>query len=200
MASKLFIRKAQVHVPDTCAWCDSVQDVNWYCNDCQEALCDRCKEGHKRGKKTRNDDVVPIKQANKTGQVVLPEVCKLHPGKTCDLFCTECNVAICSMCFTQKHKQHAFKHFEEEVDLQKKYMRDQLETFKSKLDQFSEKISNRHKASQITQRKCRYRSKRCQRTWIKIEGSDRFYRHLSLGRIIIFFRGRRQTPKTRLST
>ncbi|XP_033729512.1 tripartite motif-containing protein 45-like [Pecten maximus] len=128
-------------------WCDSVQDVNWYCNDCQEALCDRCKEGHKRGKKTRNDDVVPIKQANKTGQAVLPEVCKIHPGKTCQLFCTECNVAICSMCFTTNHEQHAFKHFEDGITTQKHYMREHLETLKSKLVQFNEKLSNRQKKS-----------------------------------------------------
>ncbi|XP_033729923.1 uncharacterized protein LOC117319195 [Pecten maximus] len=147
MASKLSIRKAQVHMQDTCVWCDSVQDVNWYCNDCQEALCDKCKDGHKRGKKTRNDDVVPIKQANKTGQVVLPEVCKIHSGKTRDLFCTECNVAICSMCFTTKHKQHAFKHFEDEINTQTHYMREQLETLKFKLDQLNEKLSNRRKES-----------------------------------------------------
>ncbi|XP_033746854.1 uncharacterized protein LOC117332075 [Pecten maximus] len=147
MASKLSIRKAQVHMPDTCAWCDSVQDVNWYCNDCQEALCDKCKETHQRARRTRNDEVVPIKQANKQAEVVLPEVCKKHPGKTCDLFCTECNVAICSMCFTQKHKQHAFKHFEDEINTQKHYMREQLETLKFKLDQFNEKLSNRRKES-----------------------------------------------------
>ncbi|XP_033747552.1 uncharacterized protein LOC117332667 [Pecten maximus] len=147
MASKLSIRKAQVHVPDTCAWCDSVQDVNWYCNDCQEALCDKCKETHQRARRTRNDEVVPIKQANKQAEVVPPEVCKKHPGKTCDLFCTECNVAICSMCFTQKHKQHAFKHFEDEINTQKHYMREQLETLKFKLDQFNEKLSNRRKES-----------------------------------------------------
>ncbi|XP_033748929.1 uncharacterized protein LOC117333639 [Pecten maximus] len=147
MASKLSIRKAQVHVQDTCAWCDSVQDVNWYCNDCQEALCDKCKETHQRAKRTRNDEVVPIKQADKTGQAVLPEVCKIHPGKTRDLFCTECNVAICSMCFTMNHKQHAFKHFEDEINTQIHYMREQLETLKSKLGQINEKLSNRRKES-----------------------------------------------------
>ncbi|XP_033746876.1 uncharacterized protein LOC117332101 [Pecten maximus] len=127
--------------------CDSVQDVNWYCNDCQEALCDKCKETHQRARRTRNDEVVPIKQANKQAEVVLPEVCKNHPGKTCDLFCTECNVAICSMCFTQKHKQHAFKHFEDEINTQKHYMREQFETLKFKLDQFNEKLSNRRQKS-----------------------------------------------------
>ncbi|XP_033729922.1 tripartite motif-containing protein 45-like [Pecten maximus] len=147
MASKLTIRKAQVHVPYTCAWCDSEHDVNWYCNDCQEALCDKCKETHQRARRTRNDEVVPIKQANKQGEAVLPEVCKVHPGKTCDLFCTECNVAICLMCFTSNHKQHAFKHFEYEINTQKHYMREQLETLKYKLVQFNEKLSNRQKDS-----------------------------------------------------
>ncbi|OWF40266.1 uncharacterized protein LOC110464018 [Mizuhopecten yessoensis] len=149
MASKLAVRRAQVHVPDTCALCESIQDVNWYCNDCQEALCDKCKDGHKRGKKTRNDDVVPIRQAEKQNEVlvILPKVCMTHPGKLRDLLCTECHVLMCSMCFAQKHKRHTFKHIEEEIDSQKQYMRGQLETLKSKLDHFDDNLAKRHEAN-----------------------------------------------------
>ncbi|OWF49651.1 uncharacterized protein LOC110451436 [Mizuhopecten yessoensis] len=144
MASKLSIRRAQVHVPNTCALCESIQDVNWYCNDCQEALCDKCKDGHQRGKKTRNDDVVPIKEANKLGEAVLPEGCKTHRGKTCDLYCSDCDIVMCAMCFTEKHKQHTFKKIEEEIDSQKQYMQDQLKILKSKSDHFNDSLSKRH--------------------------------------------------------
>ncbi|XP_021355130.1 tripartite motif-containing protein 45-like, partial [Mizuhopecten yessoensis] len=144
MASKLSIRRAQVYVPNTCAWCENVQDVNWYCNDCQEALCDKCKDGHKRGKKTRNDDVVPIKEANILGEAVLPEVCKTHRGKTCDLYCSDCNIVMCTMCFTEKHKQHTFKNIEEEIVSQKQDMQDQLKILKSKSDHFNASLSKRH--------------------------------------------------------
>ncbi|XP_021366702.1 uncharacterized protein LOC110459009 [Mizuhopecten yessoensis] len=147
MASELSIRRGQVHVPETCAWCESIQEVNWFCNDCQEALCDKCKDGHQRGKKTRNDDVVPIREANKQDQVVLPEVCKIHRGKTCDLYCSDCDIVMCTMCFTEKHKQHTFKNIKEEIDSQKHYMQDQLKILKSKLDHFDDNLSKRHEVS-----------------------------------------------------
>ncbi|XP_021367320.1 uncharacterized protein LOC110459411 [Mizuhopecten yessoensis] len=147
MASKLAICCAQVHVPNTCAWCESIQDVNWYCNDCQEALCERCFEGHQRARKTRNDVVVQITKATRQNGAVLPEVCTTHPGKSCDLYCTECHVVMCSMCFTQKHKQHTFKHLEEEVVSQKLYMHDQLKNLKSSLDGHVSTLTKRKRDS-----------------------------------------------------
>ncbi|OWF45359.1 uncharacterized protein LOC110457142 [Mizuhopecten yessoensis] len=147
MASKLSIRRAQVHVPNTCAWCESIQDVNWYCNDCLEVLCDRCKEIHKRANRTKNDDVVPIKEANKQDEAVLPEVCKTHRGKTCDLYCSDCDIAMCTMCFTEGHKQHTFKNIEEEIVSQKQYMQDQLKILKSKSDHFNDNLSKRHEVN-----------------------------------------------------
>ncbi|XP_021367317.1 tripartite motif-containing protein 45-like [Mizuhopecten yessoensis] len=144
MASKLSIYRAQVHVPNTCAWCESIQDVNWSCNDCLEVLCDRCKEIHKRAKRTKNDDVVPIKEANMQDEAVLPEVCKTHRGKTCDLYCSDCDIAMYAMCLTEKHKQHTFKNIEEEIVSQKQYMHDQLKILKSKSDHFNDNLSKRH--------------------------------------------------------
>ncbi|XP_021367333.1 uncharacterized protein LOC110459423 [Mizuhopecten yessoensis] len=147
MASKLSIRRAQVHVPNTCAFCESIQDVNWYCNDCCEALCDKCKEGHQRGKKTRNDDIIPIKKGNKRREAVLPEVCKTHRGKTCDLYCSDCGIAMCAMCFTETHKQHTFKNIEEEIVSQREYIQDQLQILKSNFDQLDGYQAKRHDVS-----------------------------------------------------
>ncbi|XP_021367295.1 transcription intermediary factor 1-beta-like, partial [Mizuhopecten yessoensis] len=147
MASTFLIRRAQVQVPDTCAWCETIQDVNWYCNDCLEVLCDRCKEIHKRANRTKNDDVVPIKEANKQDEAVLLEVCKTHRGKTCDLYCSDCDIAMCAMCLTGKHKQHTFKNIEEEIGAQKQNMQDQLKILKSKLDHFDDNLSKRHEVS-----------------------------------------------------
>ncbi|OWF43682.1 uncharacterized protein LOC110459382 [Mizuhopecten yessoensis] len=147
MASKLSSRCAKVDVPDTCAFCESIQDIDWYCNDCQEALCSKCKDGHLRCKKTRNDEVVPIREANKLGEAVLPEVCKTHRGKACDLYCSDCNIVMCAMCFTEKHKQHTFKNIEEEIGSQKQYMRDQLKILKTKLYHFDHDLSKRQGVS-----------------------------------------------------
>ncbi|XP_069140832.1 uncharacterized protein [Argopecten irradians] len=141
MASKRSICRARVHVPDMCAICQSTEDINWYCNDCLEILCDKCKDGHKRGRKTRNDNVVPIKEANKQGETIISEVCKTHPGKSCDLYCSECEVIMCASCFTQKHKQHAFKTIEEEIISQQMYIQNELDTLRSEVDQSDTKVT-----------------------------------------------------------
>ncbi|XP_069141995.1 GTPase IMAP family member 4-like [Argopecten irradians] len=65
---------AQVHLADTCSLCNNTEHVNWFCNDCQESLCDSCKSIHERGKKTRNDDIVRMKEPNKQHEVIVSEM------------------------------------------------------------------------------------------------------------------------------
>ncbi|XP_033759572.1 uncharacterized protein LOC117341819 [Pecten maximus] len=54
---------------------------------------------------------------------------------------------MCSMCFTQKHKQHTFKHIEDVIVSQKRYLCDQLDTLKSNLDQFNYKLAKREQVT-----------------------------------------------------
>ncbi|OWF48689.1 E3 ubiquitin-protein ligase TRIM33-like [Mizuhopecten yessoensis] len=144
MASNRSVRRAQEPVTYTCALCDSEDGVRWYCNDCQENLCDRCKGFHERGKKTKNDEVVLIGKANRQGDKPVPEVCKLHPGKLCDMFCSDCNELICSICLSKNHKQHNWKLFEDELSVKKEHFKEQMTMIADKIANFKNKTSVRH--------------------------------------------------------
>ncbi|OWF46343.1 Transcription intermediary factor 1-alpha [Mizuhopecten yessoensis] len=148
MASNRSVRCAQEHVTYTCALCDSPDNVNWYCNDCQEALCDRCKETHTRGKKSRNDDIVAIGKANRQGDKPVPEVCKLHPGKLCDLYCSDCNELLCGMCVSKSHKLHNWKPIEEEFPTKKQQLKRHITTISSKIQHVKNETSKRHRANE----------------------------------------------------
>ncbi|XP_021352308.1 uncharacterized protein LOC110449644 [Mizuhopecten yessoensis] len=148
MASNRSVRRAQEPVTYTCALCDSEDGVRWYCNDCQENLCDRCKETHTRGKKTKNDDVVSIGKANRHCDKPVPEVCKLHPGKLCDLYCSDCNLLICSMCLSKTHKHHNWKHFEEEFSIKQQHLKEHMTAISVKIEHFKNETSERHRVNE----------------------------------------------------
>ncbi|XP_021341187.1 uncharacterized protein LOC110442078 [Mizuhopecten yessoensis] len=144
MASNRSVRRAQEPVTYTCALCDTENEVRWYCNDCQENLCDRCKEAHTRGKKTKNDDVVLIGKANRQGDKLVPAVCKLHPGKLCDLFCSDCNELLCSICISKTHKHHNWKPFEDEFSSKKQHLKEHMTAISAKIEHFKNETSERH--------------------------------------------------------
>ncbi|XP_021357032.1 uncharacterized protein LOC110452702 [Mizuhopecten yessoensis] len=148
MASNRSVRRDQEPVTYTCALCDSEDGVRWYCNDCQENLCDRCKEFHKRGRKTKNYDVVSIGEANRQGDKPVPEVCKLHPGKLCDLFCSDCNLLLCSMCLSKTHKHHNWKHFEDEFSIKKQHLKENMTAISVKIKHFKNETSERHRVNE----------------------------------------------------
>ncbi|XP_021357110.1 uncharacterized protein LOC110452762 [Mizuhopecten yessoensis] len=147
MASNRSVRRAQEPATYTCALCDSEDGVRWYCNDCQEILCVRCKETHTRGRKTKNDDVVSIGKANRQGDKPVPEVCKLHPGKLCDMFCSDCNLLLCSMCLSKNHKQHNWKPFEDELSVKMELFKEHMTTLADKIANFNNATSERHRVN-----------------------------------------------------
>ncbi|XP_021377961.1 uncharacterized protein LOC110466029 [Mizuhopecten yessoensis] len=144
MASNRSVRRAQEPVTYTCALCDSGDEVRWYCNDCQENLCDRCKDFHIRAKKTKNDDVVPIGDANRQGDKPVPEVCKLHSGKLCDLFCSDCNELLCGICLSKTHKNHNWEPFEDEFSSKRQHLKEHMTAISAKIEHFKNETSERH--------------------------------------------------------
>ncbi|XP_069128689.1 transcription intermediary factor 1-beta-like [Argopecten irradians] len=149
MASSKSIRCAQEPVTYMCL-CNSEDNVNWYCNNCQEALCDRCKDFHSRGKKTKNDDIVQIWKADRQADKPVPEVCKVHPGKLRDLFCTDCEEVLCSVCVSAKYKQHNWKHLEQFVSTLKGHLNENMTGIVKRVELFKTKMSNLEREHKIS--------------------------------------------------
>ncbi|XP_021357125.1 uncharacterized protein LOC110452773 [Mizuhopecten yessoensis] len=147
MAGNRPVRIVQEPVTFTCALFDSEDGVRWYCNHCQENLCDRCKEFHQRGKKTQNDDVVPIGEANRQGDKPVPQVCKIHPGKLYDLFCSDCDALLCLICLSKNHKHHNWKLLEDELSVRKEHFKKHKTTIADKIAHFKNVTSERQRVN-----------------------------------------------------
>ncbi|XP_065938565.1 E3 ubiquitin-protein ligase TRIM71 isoform X2 [Magallana gigas] len=93
-----------------CATEDCKRNCQFYCNDCHQPMCEQCRDGHQKYKKTQNHEVVPYKLRKRQLPV---EKCKIHPTKEIDLLCGECQIPICSKCTgTKEHRGHWFTNLE----------------------------------------------------------------------------------------
>ncbi|XP_069128659.1 uncharacterized protein [Argopecten irradians] len=129
---------------------DNDENVNWYCNECQDSLSDRCKDFHSRGEKPKNHDIVPIVRADRQTDKPVPKVCKVHPGKLRDLFCSDCEEVLCSVCVLEKHKQHNWKHLEQIVPTLKRHLNEHMTTVAKKVEHFKTAMSHLERNDKIS--------------------------------------------------
>ncbi|KAJ8321398.1 LOW QUALITY PROTEIN: hypothetical protein KUTeg_001046 [Tegillarca granosa] len=108
MAAKTPILDFQVAI-EKCELCQ-VEDAQFYCNDCQEEMCNGCKTAHLGSKATRSHNVVSTKLVsgkaeNQQNVQNIPE--KLY---RCTALADE---AVCVKCATDiKHENHKFEELE----------------------------------------------------------------------------------------
>nr|XP_034306609.1 uncharacterized protein LOC117682661 [Crassostrea gigas] len=89
---------------------DCEKNCQFYCNNCQQPMCEQCRDEHQKNKKTKNHEVVHYKQRKRPLPV---EKCKIHPTRNIELLCEECQIPICSKCTaTKEHRSHAFTDLE----------------------------------------------------------------------------------------
>jgi len=87
-----------------------VQNVpSVYCFECQMKLCRKCGEQHKVIKGTRSHTLSKIGEhtnADVLYQSMPPASCDEHTDENLKLYCFECKLAICMMCFATFHQNH----------------------------------------------------------------------------------------------
>jgi len=108
-------------------------EASEYCIQCREKLCSRCSTEHLRNKFTRRHQVVQIgcDVSEMLAEKHYPSACDLHPGENTKMFCVECKVVICMMCFAESHNTHkcldvrkAGEKFQEEIETDIKKLTD----------------------------------------------------------------------------
>lgn len=93
--------------------CDQCQENNAsslaevYCIECDEKLCQNCAKYHKRQKQLRNHQVVKLgSEAMISSRKSDVAFCRVHTEKPVEMFCNDCNDAICVVCFAVNHQGH----------------------------------------------------------------------------------------------
>ncbi|XP_060079436.1 uncharacterized protein LOC132558840 [Ylistrum balloti] len=89
-----------------CSDCETVELVDWFCQDCQQNFCGECKDHHLRRKKSNMHDVVPLREARYKQILLSRRSCGLHPGVAIDYWCENCDSVICVKCVPDRHKKH----------------------------------------------------------------------------------------------
>ena len=87
-----------------------VQNVaSVYCVECQMKLCQNCERVHKAFKSTCSHKVINIGEeisVETLYQSMLPSYCDQHQDKSIEIYCLDCKMALCMMCYIEIHNMH----------------------------------------------------------------------------------------------
>ena len=94
---------------------ENSQCASVYCDQCQQNYCEKCSRIHSMMKATADHVQVGIgkQHQNKEIALKLPATCDVHKNEEIKVFCLECKLAICVMCFIKSHKTHDCSDIEE---------------------------------------------------------------------------------------
>ncbi|XP_078323187.1 uncharacterized protein LOC111109841 [Crassostrea virginica] len=114
--------------------CDLCQSpVSFFCRRCGVNLCDPCVLLHLRVKSKFGHDVVDY--VSKDDDDVC--LCESHPENKCSAYCKECDVPICILCVSIKHKLHEISELQDKIDELLKDItceNDRLQSFRDDLE------------------------------------------------------------------
>ena len=131
---------AQATVP--CGECGETEDVCSYCLDCPGALCENCKQSHKRRNTTRFHNIVPYDNpaVEDVKSVAAFGKCEEHPENSISIYCKYCRKPCCIHCAA--HQNHntigivdKLKHAKCEIE---EYVQDHEDTIKKLAGDISE--------------------------------------------------------------
>lgn len=94
---------------ESCADADNDAHATVFCLDCQQSLCATCDSFHKRIKSTRSHRSVKIGDRSESDNIYAkcpPTFCSKHGDKQLELYCLNCKVAICVICYIECHNSH----------------------------------------------------------------------------------------------
>ena len=91
-----------------CDDCEDTEDVFSYCLDCPGALCENCKDSHRRRKMTRSHTVVPYDdpKVEISKNIASDWQCEKHSGNAIVARCEDCGQPCCYFCVATDHKGH----------------------------------------------------------------------------------------------
>ncbi|XP_052677880.1 protein wech-like [Crassostrea angulata] len=134
-----------------CGTKDCKKNCQFYCNNCNQQMCEQCREEHQKNRITKNHEVVLYKLRNRQLPV---EKCKIHPTRQIEFLCEECQIPICSKCTaTKEHRGHMFTDLEivfaekcsfcqEEIAKIRNYFEPTSQDLKNKIAEDVTKIKN----------------------------------------------------------
>ena len=116
--------KQQSSLCDICTYrADSaaakINSATTYCLECQENLCHSCATAHRKQKMSRDHKLLQIGNKVKVEEMYAQypaAKCEKHANETLKIYCNECRLVICMMCYIKDHNSHRCADVSEVVD------------------------------------------------------------------------------------
>ncbi|XP_061178986.1 uncharacterized protein LOC133187580 [Saccostrea echinata] len=104
--------------------------VQMYCDFCHVNLCKPCIGEHISDDYEKHK-IVPFQQRKST--LIYPK-CATHQAKTCDIYCKECDIPLCSICaISDSHKKHKWSTLFETYNLKRETIEKDLEELENRI-------------------------------------------------------------------
>ncbi|KAK3104406.1 hypothetical protein FSP39_001344 [Pinctada imbricata] len=98
---------AQEAMIKPCDLCEDEENVNWFCKNCDQNLCDGCKKTHLRSNVSKSHAVLSISEGFEMGKKNISNMCRDNDDP-CLFLCRTCDKNICPTCLSMEHKVHDF--------------------------------------------------------------------------------------------
>ena len=132
------VKQGQEGQKTLCEKCNK-RDVNGFCRDCGEFICNMCIEMHQTWKELSTHKVISLEQLKSDAtEMVSPTkktlYCSKHPGKELDLFCETDQELICRDCIVKTHRDHQYDLVNEAFPKHRDSIASHLEPVKQQLN------------------------------------------------------------------
>ncbi|XP_078327008.1 uncharacterized protein LOC111113340 [Crassostrea virginica] len=107
MASNVTTQGQEIVECDLCP-----NPVSFFCRRCGVNLCDPCVSDHLRLSSQNGHDVVDFAKKDDDDTCF----CESHPKHECSAFCKTCDLPICLLCVSIKHKSHDLSELSEKIE------------------------------------------------------------------------------------
>ncbi|XP_052689816.1 uncharacterized protein LOC128167888 [Crassostrea angulata] len=143
------------------------EPVSFFCRRCGVKLCDPCVLKHLRVKSKNGHDIVDFVSKDDDDTCH----CDSHPQNDCSAFCKTCDVPICILCVSIKHKSHEISELSGKIEELLNVIareNDRLQLYKQELERILE-----HTAKQLSSISSFYKQRKDEVTargeeWIKL--------------------------------
>ena len=128
---------------DICSCRNIVKVAVRFCMECHQNFCDQCLEVHASMSSTKSHQLSSL--GHETGlknnaKFSESHYCHQHREQKSEIYCKECRIVVCTVCFLAEHKQHDASHVNEYVENEKRRIASNVETISNRLSGVREKL------------------------------------------------------------
>ena len=137
-------RLAKIESEQSCGSCDSKEQAEAYCHQCDAGLCSLCIKSHKsmRGLRDHKVEALTSISTSLTSSLVY---CTDHSDEVLKYYCTTCSSLICHECYMFEHKEHKYCRIQEAMKVENADITNSLPSLKkahSTVSQSKEKVES----------------------------------------------------------